>query len=189
MRIVHAPTVLALLLGPVAAQGQSLYEESTYTDLAADHRAQQVGDSLTILIVESAQAESATDQRTDKSTGFGASASVNDEDHSAEFSVNGEYENGGEVVRTGNLVGRVTVTVQEVSPSGRMHVHGRQSIRINNEEQLIVIEGDVRPEDVRSDNMVFSSRIANADITYDGDGPLGREKRPGVILRVINWMF
>jgi len=47
----------------------------------------------------------------------------------------------------------------------------------------------VRPEDITSDNVVFSYNIANAKISYRGKGLVNTGQRPGILTRLINWIF
>ena len=56
---------------------------------------------------------------------------------------------------------------------------GTQQLTINEETQRIALSGRVRPEDVSDGNVVSSTRLADADITYVGEGHLAdRQQRP-----------
>jgi flagellar L-ring protein precursor FlgH len=46
----------------------------------------------------------------------------------------------------------------------------------------------VRPEDITDANAVLSSRIADAKITYVGDGILGEKQSPGILSRILSWL-
>lgn len=174
---------------PALSTAQSLFHSAKYQDLVSDRTAIGIGDSLTVLIVENSKAESETDQRNDRKSNVSIDASLDDNAHSAALGFGNNYENGGQVTRSGNLLGRVSVTVTGVLPSGNFRIEGKQSIRINREEQVITIHGFVRPKDILPDNFIYSYRISDARISYDGQGPLGREKPQGIIMRVINWFF
>jgi flagellar L-ring protein precursor FlgH len=78
--------------------------------------------------------------------------------------------------------------VKGVAPHGDLLVGGTQLIEVNEEKQHIVLEGRVRPVDVSESNTVLSSRLADAKITYVGDGLLGDKQRPGVIGRILSWL-
>lgn len=53
----------------------------------------------------------------------------------------------------------------------------------------MVIEGIVRPDDIKSDNTVLSEDVAEASIKYDGKGTVGDRQRQGLISRLLNWLF
>jgi flagellar L-ring protein precursor FlgH len=46
----------------------------------------------------------------------------------------------------------------------------------------------VRPIDVTETNTILSSRIAEAKISYVGDGLLGEKQRPGILTRFLSWL-
>ena len=50
------------------------------------------------------------------------------------------------------------------------------------------MRGRIRPADITSDNSVLSSRIADAQINYDGKGFVSRSAKPGVINRVFSFL-
>lgn len=187
--------VLALTLavavsvsGPAAAH--SLWVEGG--NLYADNKARQPGDLVTLIIVERAQAtQSATTQSgKDTSVGFGPimwgvtplvpgfSAEAGD-----------SYRGGGSTTRGGSLNARMTAMVVDVLPNGNLVIEGRQTIIVNEEEQLIVVSGIVRPQDIAPDNTVLSTFVADATITYHGTGPLGDRQEPGLLTRLLNWLF
>jgi flagellar L-ring protein precursor FlgH len=41
---------------------------------------------------------------------------------------------------------------------------------------------------VTEGNVVLSTRISDARITYVGDGILGEKQRPGLLTRFLNWL-
>ena len=58
---------------------------------------------------------------------------------------------------------------------------------INEEMNQIVLTGIVRPADVDTQNMIPSTRIANAEIFYTGRGPVTNANRRGVLTEL--WEF
>jgi len=53
---------------------------------------------------------------------------------------------------------------------------------------LIEIAGRVRPIDITEGNTVLSSRIADAQITYVGDGILAEKQKQGILTRILDWL-
>jgi flagellar L-ring protein precursor FlgH len=70
--------------------------------------------------------------------------------------------------RQGDLRATMTVTVVAIDSVGNLEVSGEQRIVLNGKEQLIAVEGVVRPIDVMANNTVLSNRLAQARIEYDG---------------------
>ncbi len=80
------------------------------------------------------------------------------------------------------------MTVRSVDSNGDLHVSGEQLLRVNNERQEIVLSGRVRPSDIGENNTIASSRLADATISYVGEGSLSEKSSPGIISRVLTWL-
>ena len=76
-------------------------------------------------------------------------------------------------------------------PNGNLVLEARKELTINSETQILVLTGMVRPDDVTSDNTVFSNKIADARVYYVGDGVLQEKQSPGWFVRVLDhvWPF
>lgn len=175
-------------IGAQFSASESLYNEETYRGHATDIKAKQLGDSLTVLIVENAKAEASNDTDSNESTDNSLSESNNANNESFGLDTDSQYKGGGEVARSGELIAKITVTVTEVLPTGELRVKGEQNIQINKEKQAISLSGNVRPTDINADNTVLSTRIANAEIIYNGEGHIS-DVEPGVITQFFRWLF
>jgi flagellar L-ring protein precursor FlgH len=47
----------------------------------------------------------------------------------------------------------------------------------------------VRSEDITADNTVLSSAIADAEIEYTGKGVITEKQRPGIVQRIMDWLW
>ncbi len=168
---------------------QTLFDEKKYSALVEDHRSHQVGESLTILIYEQASAATSAGTDTNKSMDLSAGAGKKSRSEIGNLEFNNKFKGGGTVSRTGKLIASVTVTIREILDSAEMLIEGKQLIEFNNEKQFIHVSGRVRPEDISTENTVVSTRVADAKITYMGDGLLGKRQKPGFLTRVVNWVF
>lgn len=186
----------AVLLGSAGvARGESLWSGSGgglgAPSLFADTKARQVGDLVTIIISERAQASQSA------STEAGQSSDVRLRPGGIldgflplfEFGESDSDQASGRIRRAGSLQARVTTRVVELLPNGVLRVEGRQTILVNGERQEIVITGLVRSRDISADNTVLSTYVADASISFVGEGPLGDKQRPGLLSRLLNWLF
>lgn len=158
--------------------------------LFADHAARNVGDAITILILESTQAAKSTMTRTNAGTqndaaGLGRLDFVDVWNLDAQNSSVGE----GSTSRRGNLQARITAKVVEIDDNGLLVVEGTRSVLVNGEEEQIKLRGSVRSQDIQSDNTVFSTYLADASIEYTGEGVLASAERPGFLTKIFNWLF
>jgi flagellar L-ring protein FlgH len=178
-----------LLLFAHFATGESLYREDGFRSMVADVKAYRPGDSLTVLIVENSSAQSSTDTAStrDQALGFDLNFTPRPTSRSAQVKTNNDFDNQGSTQRTGKFLAQITVTVQEVAANGELRVSGQQMLEINNEKQHIKLEGRVRPYDI-SGNSVLSTRLADAKISYLGDGDLTERQRPSWWMRLLTWL-
>ncbi len=180
----------ALLIGvALQASGQSLYDEKTFRSLTADNKAYRIGDLLTIQVLENSAAQANADTGTRRANNISAQldrpklGSVN-----VGVAVAGNFDGGGQTARAGRLLAQLSVTVREVLPNGDLRVGGEQLLIINDEKQKIELEGRVRPQDVSDGNVVLSTRLADARITYVGQGDVADRQRPAWWRKVIDWL-
>lgn len=178
---------LLCLVGTV--QANSLYDERNYQGLYSDPRGTRPGETLTVLIYEQASAATSADRATNESANIGGSVRTDSDFDAGEVDISTDSQGGGSLSRTGQLIASVSVTVQEVLPNGELRVEGEQTIEFNEENQHIFVSGRVRPDDISAENTVVSTRLADAKISYIGDGLLGSQQKPGWLTRFFNWVF
>jgi flagellar L-ring protein precursor FlgH len=158
---------------------RSLYSESTFQPLTSDRRMHRVGDLVTVVIYENASATSSADTGANRDSSAGLSVSShNIGSRSASLGTTSDFTSGGRTQRAGRLLAQLTVAVQEVLPNQDLLVAGQQLLEINGEKQVIRLEGRLRPRDISEVNTVQSTRVADARISFAGDGVLGDRQKP-----------
>lgn len=172
--------VAALTWQAGAAHAESLYREQSYRPLTGDNKAFRVGDMLTIQVFENSSASTSADTGTRRKNGISTELSHRSGTASQMgLSVGGDFDGGGRTQRTNRVLATLTVTVREILPNGELVVAGEQLLTVNQEPQKVTLEGRVRPIDISDGNIVLSTRLADAKISYVGDGDIAeRNRRP-----------
>lgn len=156
---------------------------------ATDRRASRVGDILTVAFSESFQATKSQNAGNAKSSSFELQLpSVLPFDSLGPDLSNGttqSFSGSGTANQSNSLTGLVSVHVVRVLPGGNLEILGQKKLTLNNGDEYIRVRGIVRPEDITSNNVVQSDRIANAEITYIGAGDVADTGQQGWLSRVL----
>lgn len=179
--------------------------QSASSGLTEDLKARRRGDTLTIVISEVASASKAA--KTDTARGSEMSAGIpnfmglegtgaaskylGDLTKMISASNASKFAGSGSTSRDESLKATITARVVDVLPNGNLLIEGRRNIKVNNEDQEIVLEGTVRSRDVTPENTVNSIYVANAKISYSGRGIISDQQSPGWLMSIIDkvWPF
>ncbi|HSW24916.1 MAG TPA: flagellar basal body L-ring protein FlgH, partial [Burkholderiaceae bacterium] len=130
-----------------------------------------------------------TDTNTQRKNSLNAQVtSLPSRQHGFGLTVNGDFEGGGTTQRANRLLATLTVTVRDVLPNGELRVGGEQVLVVNGERHHVSLEGRVRPQDLTDGNVVLSTRLADARITYVGEGDLTERQKRSLWRSVLDWM-
>lgn len=181
------------------------FEDNKRNWLFTDHKAFAVNDVLTIQILEESTAKKKAETKTDRGSTIGAGVSglfgleksmaKGNPDMNLETLIGAKFDNEfngkGETSRTGKLVATISALVVDVLPNGNLLVRGKRVVTVNNEEEIIMLTGIVRPRDVDENNSILSTRIADAKIEYLGQGVVADKQKPGWFSRGMDavWPF
>ena len=176
--------------------------------LFGDDKATKVGDIITVTIDENATSTQSATTNTSKDTsidlqspnvlGLPSNLGVNNFlnlgtqfDPRVNATVANSMQGTGTVTRNGTLSATVSALITDIVPGGNLRIEGRRSVTINNEEQIMVLRGIVRPQDINFDNTIPSTLIADASISYTGEGVVADEQRKGWLAKVLSkvWPF
>ena len=164
-----------------------LTSHGDWSALASDRVAGQVGDSLSVLIFESSSATNSAQhvaKKAARASGLFSTGATHTS--SAGLNLAGNYDGSAQWGRTDKIVAQISVVVTEILPNGDLRVSGDQTLNVNGERTLIHVRGRVRREDISAANTLLSTRLAEAQIDYNGVGFLSRGARPGLVSRALN---
>ena len=203
---VRTPLIEEQLVKPVPDYSSGSLWQASSSGIVDDFKARKKGDVLTIVISESASAskEAKTDTTRDTSINAGipnfmglqgAGVIANNLGGDMKNLINANaassYAGSGSTSRKESLSATLTAKIMDVLPNGNFLIEGRRNVKVNDEDQEIVLEGVVRPKDVSADNTVNSMFIADARITYTGKGIISDRQSPGWLMNIIDkvWPF
>lgn len=199
-RAAYAPTYPVAQQPPQDRSG-SIYKAGFGVRLFEDNKAHNVGDLITVLLSEStsAQKSASTSSSKDQNIDFptptimGLPVTHNGREIlNNEVAMGNNFSGDGASSLSNSLNGSITVFVAQVLPNGNMVIRGEKKLTLNQGDEFIRITGIVRPADVNPDNTVASTKVANAEIFYSGDGSINDANRMGWLARFFNgplWPF
>ena len=180
--------------------GGSIWQASS-SGLVEDFKARARGDIVTVVITEQASASKQATTGTSRTTAVSAGIpnflglettaikKYMDLSKLANADTSSKYDGSGSTTRKENLNATITARVVDVLANGNLLIEGRRNVKVNNEDQIIVLEGTVRPKDISAENMVNSAQIADARITYSGKGIISDRQKPGWLMNIVDYVW
>lgn len=173
-------------------QPNSLWDGSRRT-FFKDQRAAQIGDIITVLIDVKDKAQldneskrsraSSENAAMDKLLGLEGSLKrvlpeTIDPTNLVQADADSSHTGKGSVDREEKITLKMAAIVTQKLPNGNMVLHGRQEIAVNFEKRILGLDGVIRPEDISVDNTISYEKIAEARITYGGEGQISDVQQP-----------
>lgn len=193
----YAPVSPENMMPPENTSG-SIYQEGYNMVLFEDQRARRIGDIITIVLTETTSASKSASTSVDKTnstditnpTLLGSTPQFNapgiiplasNTGNNLNFGLDSSnsFSGDGSSDQSNSLSGNITVTVHDVLPNGNMKIRGEKWMTLNTGDEYIRLTGIVRPQDIRPDNSVLSTRVADARITYSGRGEIAESNKMG----------
>jgi len=185
--------------------GSLWVDDGSLSEMFVNPKAHRVGEIVTIKIVENSKATNTattkTDRTTDTSVGlseffglekrFPSTSNFFNPFSPVTSTYSNQFDGSGSTARSGALTAYISARIIHVQPNGNLIIEGNREVRVNNDNQIITLTGEVRPRDITPDNIVQSTYIANARISYSGSGVLNDQQRPGWLARILDniWPF
>lgn len=186
----------------------SIWQASSIS-LTEDGKARRVGDIVTIIVTETAsaskQAATATGRSSELSAGIPAfmgleSAGIllnniggtnGNLEKLIDATASSKFDGSGSTSRKESLSATISAKVIDVLPNGNLKIEGRRNVKVNNEDQIVTVRGTIRQRDISAENTVNSIFIADAQISYAGEGIISDRQKPGWLMNVVDvlWPF
>lgn len=170
----------------------SIFQTGRSVRLFEDSKAFRIGDVLSITLSESTNASKSAATSTTKddefSIGPGTILGVTPTYKGNEIFNNSanserEFSGGGDSNQSNSLQGEISVMVTDILPNNNLVVRGEKIIGLNQGSEYLRISGIIRPQDVSSNNVVVSTKLANARIYYGGGGTIAEANTKGWLSR------
>lgn len=182
------------------ASAGSLYT-GNYNNLFTDAKALNVGDIITIKVVENLAGQGSANTQTQEKSDMKLSApSPNllgkpliNKDPVLGITQSGSdnYQGKASTDRSARLIATISARVTKVYPNGNLFIVGKKVVRVNDDNQVLLISGIVKPTDIMQDNSVDSSRISDMYVEYNGEGYMADSTKPGWLAQFLKriWPF
>lgn len=164
---------------------------SMYTDKVAAN----VGDIVTIVVQEQSQISASKSSSTEKSSAVAdqlrqivEAVTVDGVTPGMDWESSKGFEGGGEIANSQSAQSQLSVMVVDRLPNGNLVIEGMRKVTMANEINYAVLRGYIRPTDIRSDNSILSSRVADAQIEFVAEGALTEAQRQGWLNRVYSFL-
>ncbi|PJA26674.1 MAG: flagellar biosynthesis protein FlgH [candidate division Zixibacteria bacterium CG_4_9_14_3_um_filter_46_8] len=171
------------------------FSQAANNSLFSDHQARRIGDLLTVMVMENAEATHSAktvtkkNHKTEASGGPGSGALGLLPEFGFKGEGKNEFDGQGSTVKSGSLKATMTVTVVGLKENGNLLIEGNRVIGVNDDKETLILKGEIRTQDIMENNTVYSYNIANAEISYKGKGVANTGAKPGIIARFLNWIF
>jgi flagellar L-ring protein FlgH len=112
-------------------------------------------------------------------------------DTALEGTVGNVSEGQGKTERQSVFTSYLTARVIQVLPNQNLMIQGQRQMRINNETEVVTLTGIIRPQDIDRNNVVASTKVAEARVLISGVGVVSDKQRVGWFQRFFDhvWPF
>lgn len=172
---------------------RSIFDERQRMRLFEDRSAREVGELLTVVVEEQMSGDKSVSSQMERTQEADLPApqiggeELNIAGRPFAFQQEGEssFEGSGSADQSTNLTGTITAVVVDKTPNGHLVIEGEKTVTVSQGKEYLRISGLVRTEDVRANNEVPSSRIANLQVGYTGSETIDDSAQPGWLTRFL----
>ncbi|AKH44178.1 Flagellar L-ring protein precursor [Croceibacterium atlanticum] len=180
----------APVAAPAPGNGAIFQAAGGYAPYYAGARAHQVGDLVTVALIERTTTSKSASSSNSRDGGFAltppTTGPLSFDPSKLNSSASSSFNGGGDAAQSSSLAGTITVTIAEVRPNGTALIRGEKVMNFSQGDEWIQLSGIIRLADIGPDNMIASQRIADAQLRYAGKGAVQQSSRQGWLLNFFN---
>ncbi|MDK9716768.1 MAG: flagellar basal body L-ring protein FlgH [Trichlorobacter sp.] len=202
---VVSPTFDQQLKPPVQSYSNGSIWQASSIALTEDGKARRVGDIVTIIVTETASASKQAATATGRSSQISAgipnmlgleeskiiTSNFADLSKLLNASASSKFDGSGSTSRKETLSATISAKVVDVLPNNNLKIEGRRNVKVNYEDQIVTVKGTIRQRDITAENTINSIYVADAQISYSGEGIITDRQKPGWLMNVLDklWPF
>lgn len=99
-----------------------------------------------------------------------------------------EFNGEGNIDRKDSFTARIQAEVIDVKPNGTLVLQARKRIVTDEEEQVFMLSGVCRVQDIQPDNTVLSTQLYDLELRKNHSGPVHDATKRGWVPRAIDWL-
>ena len=169
----------------------SIYSDNGVGLFPSGPTSKQVGDIINITMLETFSATKSSSAASSKADSFDVTLPTGlpniltggFEAGSLTSGTTQSFGGSGSTSQSNTLTGSMSVTVMRIFTNGNLEIAGQKKLTLTNGDEYVRVRGIIRPQDISQDNVVLSSRIADAEITYIGAGQISDSVNQGWLSR------
>jgi flagellar L-ring protein precursor FlgH len=202
---VVSPSFDQQLKPPVQSYGNGSIWQASSIALTEDGKARRIGDIVTIIVTETASASKQAATATGRSSQISAgipnmlgleeskiiTSNFADLSKLLNASASSKFDGSGSTSRKETLSATISAKVVDLLPNGNLKIEGRRNVKVNNEDQIVTVKGTIRQRDITAENTINSIYVADAQISYSGEGIISDRQKPGWLMNTLDklWPF
>lgn len=181
---------------PTPTPNGSLFSSEGSTSLVADFKARCVGDLVFVNVVEVAEANVTSGASRSRESGSigGVTEAIGAIPFSGAAATAGamgalgrrKYEGDGQTQRQSDLRARIAARVVQVLPNGDLRIVAEKMVKINKEDEKLMLTGIVRTRDLSGENAVPSTMVGELRVALNGKGVASADNQPGWLFRFLD---
>lgn len=200
----YAPISMPMPAPKAALRQPNSLWDSNRQAFFKDQRASNVGDILTVLIEiqDKAELDNESERKRASSEDAGLGNLLGYEDSLGAIlpetvdnnnligmDADSNHNGSGSIDREEKIEVKLAALVTQILPNGNFVINGSQEVRVNFEKRILTVDGVIRPQDVSTNNTVNYDQIAEARISYGGEGQITDVQQPRYGQQVYDILF
>jgi flagellar L-ring protein FlgH len=191
--IITAPPPLPTPTPAKPANGSLYTDNSSISSLVTDFKPNRIGDLVFVDVIEETEGKVESSAKRDRDSGTlgGVGTAIGAlpvPGAAVAGTVVGalgtrKFEGKGETGRKSEVTARITARVVEVLPNGDLRIAAQKVVKINKENEHLILHGIIRQRDVSAQNTVPTTQIGDLFVELNGKGVASADNAPGWLFR------